>query len=296
MDPAAIALALGLQQSSASAPAAPPLSDRCANEPMLQLEGEPVRIDLTAGVWLARLRGTASFGPLSAAELDLNDAYGLDGLEAAFQGDLSLRWRNWVLRFTGSEFSTSATQAATGAGAFGTTVFAAGDSLQSAFDFYSWGVDVQSWVWRPLSKQQFPWEAPVAESQLGGDLQALAIVGGRGFGVRQQVTNATSGSGATYDESFGTVVIGGGVDVVVDLRGRVDLLDRVEFSATGTWGPAWPGDGCSETEVRVALTAWMCGNAGVFLGYRYTRLELEQGGYAFSGDVAGLLVGGSIRY
>ena len=315
MDPTAIALALGLEQAQASQatapatpaaatspmrvqgqPLVPPLSDRCSNAPLLRVEGEPVRLELTAGAWLARLRGNASYGPLSTTQLDLNDAYGLDGLEGAFQGDLSLRWKNWSLRFTGSEFSTDATQAATGAGAFGTTAFAAGDSLQSRFSFYSWGVDVQSWVWRPLSKQQFPWQAEVPDENLGGDLQVLAIVGGRGFGVNQQVTNATSGLSSTYDNTFGTVIVGGGVDLIVDLRGRVSFLDRLEFGATGTWGPAWPGDGCSETEVRAALTAWLCGNAGVFVGYRYTDLELTQGGYAFSGNIAGLLLGGTIRY
>jgi hypothetical protein len=34
----------------------------------------------------------------------------------------------------------------------------------------------------------------------------------------------------------------------------------------------------------------------VFFGYRYTNLELTQGGYAFSGNIAGLLVGASLRY
>jgi len=316
MDPTAIALALGLEQAQASqAAAAPnspaaatapmrvqgqpialPLSDRCSNAPLLQLEGEPVRLDLTAGAWLARLRGNAAFGPVSTAMQDVNNTYGLDSMEGAFQGDLSMLWRNWTVRFTGSEFSTDATQAAPVAGAFGTTGFSIGDSLKSSFDFYSWGIDVQSWVWRPLSKQQFPWESPVANEDLGGDLQVVAIVGGRGFGVEQQVQNQTVGTSSTYSGTFGTVIVGGGVDVQVDLRGRVEFLDHIEFSATGTWGPAWPGDGCSETEIRAALTAWFCGNAGVFFGYRYTNLELTQGGYTFSGNIAGLLVGGSLRW
>jgi hypothetical protein len=309
MDPSAIALALGLQQAAnpagsavtpgtaqAAATTAPPLSDRCGNTPLCTLEGEPVRLDLTAGVWLARLRGNASFSPASSTRLDLNDTYGLDSMEAAFQGDLSILWRNWTVRLTGAEFSTDATQAASSAGAFGSTTFISGNTLRSSFDFYSWGVDVQSWLWRPLSKQEFPWQAPVAGENLGGDLQFVGIVGGRGFGVNQQVQNLTAGTSSTYDGTFGTVIVGGGVDVQVDLRDRVSFLDRVEFSATGTWGPAWPGDGCSETEVRAALTAWFCGNAGVFFGYRYVNLELAQGGYGFDGDVAGLFVGGSLRW
>ena len=68
-----------------------PLSDRCANAPLFTLEGEPVRLDLTAGAWLARLRGNVSFGPISTASLDVNDAYGLDNLEGAFQGDVALQ-------------------------------------------------------------------------------------------------------------------------------------------------------------------------------------------------------------
>ena len=312
MDPAAIAVALAMQQApndAAASGAAPttaagvgsgppsvPLSDRCGNAPLFQLEGEPVRLDLTAGAWLARLRGNASLGPVSTASLDVNDAYGLDGMEGAFQGDLSLLWRNWTLRFTGSEFSTDGSQAAPTAGAFGTTAFAAGDQLQSSFDFYSWGVDVQSWLWRPLSKQQFPWQAAVPQEDLGGDLRLLAIVGGRGFGVNQQMSNLTAGGSSGYDGTFGTVIVGGGVDLLVDLRGRMPWLDHLQFSATGTWGPAWPGDGCSETEIRATLTAWLCGNAGVFFGYRYTYLELADAGYTFSGDVAGLIVGGSLRW
>ena len=144
MDPAVAALSFALQQSppastpasaagaaSGATPSFVPLSDRCGNAPLFTLEGEPVRLDLTAGAWLARLRGNVSYGPLSTGQLDLNDTYGLDSLEGAFQGDLSLRWKNWVLRFTGSEFSTDATQAAPSAGAFGTTAFAAGNMLHS---------------------------------------------------------------------------------------------------------------------------------------------------------------------
>jgi hypothetical protein len=208
-------------------------------------------MDLTAGAWIARLRGNASYGPISTEQQDVNTAYGLDTMEGAFQGDLSLMWKNWTVRATGSEFGTSATQSAVGAGAFGNTTYALGDTLSSSFDFYSWGIDVQSWVWRPLSKQQFPWEAPVANESLGGDLQVLAIVGGRGFGVNQQVQNVSTGAGSTYDNTFGTVIVGGGIDVMVDLRERLRWMDRLEFVVSGTWGPAWPGDGCTETEVML---------------------------------------------
>jgi len=303
MDPTAIALVLGLQQAqtnnASAAPATPTfqsLFDRCANQPLFRFEGEPVRIDLTAGAWLARLRGNASFGPISTTQQDVNSFYGLQDLEGAFQGDLSLNWKNWRLRFTGSEFSTNATQAAPTAGAFGNTVFVAGNSLNSTFNFYSWGLDAQSWVWRPLSKQAFPWEAAVPTENLGGDLQIVAIVGGRGFGVNQQVENQTLGSSSTYSNTFGTVIFGGGVDVMVDLRDRIGFIDHIQFSATGTWGPAWPGSSCTETEIRTQFTAWITGNVGVLLGYRYTYLNLSQGGYTFSGDVAGLIVGASVRF
>ena len=302
MDPTAIALAMGLQQAQTATPAAASASttasllDRCENQPLFRIEGEPVRMDLTAGAWIARLRGNASYGPISTVQQDVNTAYGLDTMEGAFQGDLSLMWKNWTVRATGSEFGTSATQSAVGAGAFGNTTYALGDTLSSSFDFYSWGIDVQSWVWRPLSKQQFPWEAPVANESLGGDLQVLAIVGGRGFGVNQQVQNVSTGAGSTYDNTFGTVIVGGGIDVMVDLRERLRWMDRLEFVVSGTWGPAWPGDGCTETEVRAQLTAWITGNVGVLFGYRYTNLELTQGDYTFSGNIAGLMVGASVRF
>ena len=101
MDPTAIALAMGLQQAEAATPAAAPvpaapsLLDRCENQPLFRIEGEPVRMDLTAGAWIARLRGNASYGPISTVQQDVNTAYGLDTMEGAFQGDLSLMWRNW---------------------------------------------------------------------------------------------------------------------------------------------------------------------------------------------------------
>lgn len=320
MDPTVMALALAIERaqngSEGAAAAVSPIAafqplnsepqgnsgaaksslDHCTNQPLFFLAGEPVRIDLTAGAWLARLRGNVAFGPLSTTHQDVNSFYGLDSLDGAFQGDLSLMWNNWTVRLTGSEFSTDATQAATGAGAFGTTTFVLGDSLKSSFDFYSWGVDLQSWVWRPLAKQQFPWDAPSTDENLGGDLQCLAIVGVRGFGVSQQVQNQTASTSSTYDNTFGSVIFGGGVNVVVDLRDRISFLDRVEFSAVGTWGPAWPGSGASETEVRVQLTTWITGNAGVLFGYRYTNLELSNDGYSFSGSIAGLMVGGSLRF
>lgn len=136
----------------------------------------------------------------------------------------------------------------------------------------------------------------MANENLGGDLQVLAIVGGRGFGVNQQVQNVSTGAGSTYDNTFGTVIVGGGIDVMVDLRERLRWMDRLEFVVSGTWGPAWPGDGCTETEVRAQLTAWITGNVGVLFGYRYTNLELTQGDYTFSGNIAGLMVGASVRF
>jgi hypothetical protein len=307
MDPTALALLMGLQQAPPAASPSigssgrqhsgeMPMLDRSPEQPLFMLGGQPVRVDLTAGAWLARLRGEVAFGPLGTARVDLNDTYGLDSLQGAFQGDLSLICRNWTLRLTGSTFGTDATQSAPDAGAFGNTAYAAGDTLQSSFDFYSWGVDVQSWVWRPLSAQQFPWDAPVSGEDLGGDLQILAIVGGRGFGIRQQVQNITAGGSSTYDQSFGTIIVGGGVDVRVDLKDRVGFLDHLQVMASGTWGPSWPGSQGSYVEVRVGLTAWITRNLGVLFGYRYTDMDFTQGDYRFSGNVAGLMVGGSLRF
>ena len=297
-------LIMGLQQAGASGSdataasatsAARSLLDRPANDPLFRIEGEPVRMDLTASAWLARLRGQASLGPATTARQDLNDVWNMDSLEGAFQGDLSLLWKNWTLRFTGSEFGTDATQAATQAVSFGSTAFAAGQLMRSSFDFYSWGVDVQSWVWRPLSKQQFPWEATVNED-LGGDLQILALMGGRGFGIRQQEQNLSTGASTTYEQAFGTVVVGAGFDAMVDLKRRVGFLDHLEFSVTGSWGPMWPGSQGSYFEVRAQLVAWITGNAGVLFGYRYTGMDFTQGDYSFGGDVAGLIVGGQLRF
>jgi len=294
---------MGLQQARAAPDAgrgAPPagvrsLLDRPANEPLTRLEGEPVRVDLTASAWLARLRGEASLGPVSTSRRDLNDVWGMDGMPGAFQGDLSLLWKNWTLRATGSEFGTQATQAATGAVSFGSTAFTAGQLMRSSFDFYSWGVDVQSWLWRPLSSQQFPWQPPVAED-LGGDLQIVALMGGRGFGIRQEEQNLTTGSATTYGETFGTVMVGAGFDAMVDLKDRVGFLDHLEFGVTGAWGPMWPGSQGSFFEVRAQLVAWLTGNAGVLFGYRYTGMDFTQGDYSFGGDVAGLIVGGELRF
>lgn len=306
MDPTAAVLIMGLEQAGIAAGAdqgqparersAGSLLDRPSNEPLLRLEGDPVRLDLVASAWLARLRGQSSLGPASTTRQDLNTTWGMDSMEGAFQGDLSLMWRNWTLRLTGSEFSTDATSSAAGSTAFGTTTFAAGDSMRSSFDFYSWGIDVQSWLWRPLSRQQFPWQAPVDEADAGGDLQLVAIVGGRGFGVRQEEQNCSMGTASSYAQTFGTVTIGGGVDVMVDLRSRVGFLDRLEFSATGSWGPMWPGSEGSFFEVRAQLVAWLTGNAGVLFGYRYTGLDFSDGAYSFGGDVAGLVVGGQLRF
>jgi hypothetical protein len=298
-----MALIMGLQQAKASGDASAATSsgsersllDRPANEPLLRLEGEPVRLDLTTSAWLARLRGQASLGPTTTSRQELNGVWGMDSMEGAFQGDLSLLWRNWTLRFTGSEFGTDATQSATGAVSFGSTAFTAGQLMRSSFDFYSWGVDVQSWLWRPLSKQQFPWQAPVAED-LGGDLQIVGLMGGRGFGIRQQEQNLTTGSSTTYSQTFGTVMVGAGFDAMVDLKGRVGFLDHLEFTVTGAWGPMWPGSEGSYYEVRAQLVAWITGNAGVLFGYRYTGMDFTQGDYSFGGDVAGLIVGGELRF
>jgi hypothetical protein len=83
---------------------------------------------------------------------------------------------------------------------------------------------------------------------------------------------------------------------MVDLKRRVGFLDHLEFSVTGSWGPMWPGSQGSYFEVRAQLVAWITGNAGVLFGYRYTGMDFTQGDYSFGGDVAGLIVGGQLRF
>ncbi len=251
---------------------------------------------LNTALWLPRLRGNVTYGAAGAPNLDLSTALSLDALEPSFYGDIGATWKNWTLRVTGTSFKSTGSIGATGAGSFGSTAFVAGQNLNSSFSYWTAGVEAESWLWRPFSKQEFPWLDAVANESLPVDLRIFGQVGGRAFGIDQSLTNAATGSSSSFSETFGTAYAGGGFNIYFDTREALGFIKRFDVDVGIEAGPVWPGDGGLFMQINATGTAWLNNNVGVYFGYENLRQNVNTNDYELNSYIGGLIMGLSVKF
>ena len=263
---------------------------------LLQFEGAPIELQLNTALWLPRLRGNVTYGSAGAPNLDLSTALSLDALEPSFYGDINATWKNWTLRVTGTSFKSTGSIGATGAGSFGSTAFVAGQNLNSSFSYWTVGVEAESWLWRPFSKQEFPWLAAVANESLPVDLRIFGQVGARAFAIDQSLTNAATGSSSSFSETFGTAYAGGGFNIYFDTREALGFIKRFDVDVGIEAGPVWPGDGGLFMQINATGTAWLNNNVGVYFGYENLRQNVNTNDYELNSYIGGLIMGLSVKF
>lgn len=268
---------------------------------MIQPAAEPAfTIDLAPAVWAARVRGETALG---ASNISVDDTLGLNGYEAAFNGELAISWGGfWRVQLNGWTFSTDASVSSSAAGTFGSVDISVGDQVSSSFAAASAGAEFDATLWRPFSAQPFPWSdrsataGPLAsDGRPVLDFAIKAIGAVRWYGANMSLSNQTDGTSASWSLNAVMPGIGGGIDLDFNMVDRVSWLRSVRFEAAGGTGTNFTS-GQYFVFARAGLRAMFTANVGAEFGYRLEDFKLAGNGASFDGGVAGLFVGIDVRF
>ncbi|MFM7480641.1 MAG: hypothetical protein ACKO4V_05870 [Planctomycetota bacterium] len=269
--------------------------------PLLGPKEDPaLHIDFAPAVWAARVRADSALGgPTFSVDGDL----GLNGYEAAFNGELAISWDEfWRVQLTGWTFSTDASITSTVSGAFGSVNIAVGDRLSNSFAAASAGGEFSATLWRPFSTRQFPWGGNTPQpGNIASDgrpivdfgIQAIGAV--RWYSASMTVNDLTAGTSASW--SLGAVMpgVGGGIEFNFNMVDRVSWLRSVRFEAAGGTGSNFT-NGQYFIFARAGLRAMFTEQIGGEFGYRLEDFNLSSNGASFDGGVQGLYVGIDVRF
>lgn len=305
MEPTALTLiAAVLAQSSAATPAAPGTSvtQPIASVPAVQVPPsvdapDGPHVDFAARAWFARLNGTIH-APSSAAAVTIEDDFDLDDSQVVPLLTATARWDALALVVNGFWTSIDGSTTAPAAGQFGTVAFGAGDALSSSAD--AWGVsgDVVLTLYRPYAADRHPWtgeDAPAGAAGPFADLRFNGLVGGHAVSYGQSVNDLTTTASDSIDLSVITPVIGGGIELDLDLRRNVDWLGHLRIAATAGWGPGVEA-GDSLWFVRADLSLDVLHNLAITGGYRLLNWDAAGDGNSMSGSLQGLVAGLELRF
>jgi hypothetical protein len=259
-------------------------------------EGWP-HLDFAARAWFARLNGTIN-APSSAAAVTIEDDFDLDDSQVVPLLTATARWDALALVVNGFWSSIDGSTAAPAAGQFGSVAFSAGDALSSSAD--AWGVsgDVVVTFYRPYAADRHPWtgeDAPAGAAQPFADLRFNGLVGGHAVSYAQSVSDLTTAASDSIDLSVITPVIGGGIELDLDMRRNVEWLGHLRIAATAGWGPGVES-GDSLWFVRADLSLDVLHNLAITGGYRLLNWDAAGDGNSMSGSLQGLVAGLELRF
>jgi len=262
----------------------------------IESTGAP-RFDFATRAWFARLNGTIN-APSSAPPVTIEDDFDLDKSQAVPLLTATARWDALALVVNGFWSSTDGSTIAPAAGQFGSVSFSAGDALSSSAD--AWGVagDVVITLYRPYAADRHPWtgdDAPAGAQPAFADLRFNGLVGGHAVSFEQSVTDLTTAASDSIDLSVITPVIGGGIELDLDMRRNVDWLGHLRIAATAGWGPGVEA-GDSLWFVRADLSLDVLHNLAVTGGYRLLNWNAAGNGDSMSGSLQGLVAGLELRF
>jgi hypothetical protein len=254
-------------------------------------------VDFAARAWFARLNGTIH-APSSAAAVTIEDDFDLDDSQVVPLLTATARWDALALVVNGFWTSIDGSTTAPAAGQFGTVAFGAGDALSSSAD--AWGVsgDVVLTLYRPYAADRHPWtgeDAPAGAAGPFADLRFNGLVGGHAVSYGQSVNDLTTTASDSIDLSVITPVIGGGIELDLDLRRNVDWLGHLRIAATAGWGPGVEA-GDSLWFVRADLSLDVLHNLAITGGYRLLNWDAAGDGNSMSGSLQGLVAGLELRF
>lgn len=254
------------------------------NESFQLFEG--VDITFIPGVWMPRMRGHMTLGPSPAASpIDIERGFDLRDLEPTFLGELAItKHEKFSLLFTGFSFSTEGRGMFPFGGVFGDLTFAPGDSYATDFELTSFSGEIGIGVFRPFEALE---GRPV-------DLRVSPIFVARYFDVDMSVTSG----GATAKAEGEWLAPLAGLHVEVEFMPNRDifLISGLTLEASLALGPALGGDGGFMYQVRAGVLVNVTENFGATFGYRLIDMDFDDDDFTLDTQLAGLFVGGVIRF
>jgi hypothetical protein len=288
--------------SHAPSDSAPSVSQERVSVADLMVRGAPEepQITLAPDLWLARVRGNTTFG---GPGFTVDSELGLTNYEAEFNGELSIAWGGFFrVMATGWTFSTSANATATQAGIFGNAVIGVGETTSSSFNAAGAGGEFDVTLFQPFADQVTPWSARVRnekntaeDGRYKADLRVKGIGAVRWYSASLSVTNLTNATSGSWSMDAVMPGIGGGVELDLDLRGRVPWVDSLSLEASGGTGSNFINEQYY-TFIRASLSINFTPNIACSFGYRLEDFKLANGSATFDGGVQGLFVGALIRF
>ena len=212
------------------------------------------------------------------------DDLGLDSPRLAPLGEVHVRADDWRFTLGGLYVSADGSRVQNGAGSAGPIAYAAGDTIGTDFQITS--------VELLAARQPFARFTP-GRFDAGIDL----MVGVRLFDLQVDMSVTPAGGSAptttSADGFFGVPIIGAKLNMEIADHFTVDARTTIGYLAVGdTQTTTW--------DIMVGGTWRPTEHFGLQIGYRHLDIDLEDGRglgeLRYDGSLAGLYVGGQIRY
>ena len=261
---------------------------------MSDTEGESDRfqlfqdIDITfmPGAWLTRMRGHITLGPSpAAAPVNIETGLDLRDMQATFLGELEIsKFETFTLTFTGFNFTVDGSGTFPFSGMFGPITLVPGAAYTSDFELTSYSAELSVGVWRPLRALR---GRPI-------DFSLSPLFAARFIDADMSVVSGAVT--ATAGGEWLVPLVGVRAEVTLYPNREIFLISGLKLDAAGALGPAIGGDGGFVYQVRAGITASITENIGATFGYRLIDMDIEDGPLTLDTQLAGLFLGGWIRF
>ncbi|MCH2137137.1 MAG: hypothetical protein MK101_11255 [Phycisphaerales bacterium] len=241
----------------------------------------PTIVDVNPGVWLTRVRGNTTFG---GAALKLDEVMGVDDLNAAFRGEMTIRNDDWAVKIKGVTLSTSGRAEVSG-GSWGGRTITAGDA--TSFDMTWLQLEGHWRAWTPMGDGRF-------ETNEAMDLSFGPHIAASYIDLEESLTSG--GVPVRASGAWWSVLAGLQMNMAADLRQLVPWLHQLRVGISGQAGTT-VGQGSFAWSVEGGLTLMVTPNVGAIVGYRLMEFnELKSGDWEVSPRFPGLFIGANVSF
>jgi hypothetical protein len=211
---------------------------------------------------------------------------GVDRLNAAFRGELSLYHGDWAVKLMGTSINAGGEVESAG-GTWGTLPLAVGDS--TSFEM-SWLQFEGQWTaWTLLGDGR-------RDTVDGLDLSFGPHLAISWIDIEEKLTSAALGTTATGRGSWWSVMGGGQVSMQADMRPFASWLHQLRVDVSGHVGTTVSQGGFAWA-VQGGMTMMFTPNIGATVGYRLIEFnELEYDGWTVSPRFPGLFIGMNVTF